>query len=229
MKIAILPARGNSRRIKNKNIKQFFGKPIIYYSIKEAKKTKLFDKIVVTTDSKRIKNISLKLGANIAVNRNKKLSMDKVGVVEVVKNTINYLEKKKIKPDFVCCIFPASPLIEFNNIIKGYKQLIKTKKDFIFAGKQVNDKNQKLFFIKNRKLNFIKNKNISKNYFVTDAGQFYWAKKTTWMKNKTTFTKNSSFLTLSQFRSQDINTQSDFEISKLLFKLSTKLKNYLKK
>ena len=95
MKIAILPARGNSRRIKNKNIKQFFGKPIIYYSIKEAKKTKLFDKIVVTTDSKRIKNISLKLGANIAVNRNKKLSMDKVGVVEVVKNTINYLEKKK--------------------------------------------------------------------------------------------------------------------------------------
>ncbi len=219
MNIAIIPARKNSQRIKNKNIKKFFGKPIIYYSIKEAVKSKLFNKIVVTTDSKKIKNFALKNGVDIVIDRKKKLSKDGVGIVEVIKNSIEYLENLDLKIRYVCCIFPASPLIKHANIIKGHKKILSKKYDFIFVAKKINSKNQKIFVLKNDKIKKFENSNKTSINFATDAGQFYWGSKSSWMKNKTTFTKKTSFIALEDFKAQDINTHYDWNLSKILFKL----------
>ena len=91
MKIAIIPARANSKRIKNKNIINFFNKPIIYWPIQMAKKSKIFKRIFVSTDSKKISKISQKYGAEVPFLRPKKISNDKAGILEVVKHLIIFL------------------------------------------------------------------------------------------------------------------------------------------
>ena len=97
MNLAIIPARSGSKRIINKNIKIFEGKPIIYYSILAAKLSGIFDKIVVSTDSKKIASISKKYGADVPFLRSKKLSKDKIGIIEVISQTLKKLEIKKIR------------------------------------------------------------------------------------------------------------------------------------
>jgi pseudaminic acid cytidylyltransferase len=220
LNIAIIPARKNSQRIKNKNIKKFLGKPIISYSIKAAKNSNIFDKIVVTTDSKLIKRLSLKNGANIVINRSKKLSSNHVGIVEVVKDTIKTLEKKIGKINYVCCIFATAPLIEISKIKTAFKAIKKKKKGFIFSAKKVNQDISNIFYLEKKKIKKIINKKNEKKDIVTDAGQFYWAKKDVWMKEKTTFSANSSFILLDKMKVQDINTIDDWRIAELMFKAS---------
>ena len=94
MKVAIIPARGKSKRIKNKNIINFFGKPIIYWPITVAKKSKLFSNVFVSTDDSKIATISKKFGAEIPFIRPSNISDDKSGIIEVMKHAIKNLEKK---------------------------------------------------------------------------------------------------------------------------------------
>ena len=131
MNIAIIPARANSKRIKNKNIIKFFGKELIFYSISTAIRARIFDEIIVTTDSTKIANISKKYGAKIYFKRPRHLSENKTGLVEVIKHTIKFLEKKNKKVDTVCCILPTAPLLEKSKLIKGYKLYKKKKPDFL--------------------------------------------------------------------------------------------------
>ena len=119
MNIAIIPARKNSLRIKNKNKKIFFKKPIIEYSIIEAKKTKIFDYIFVSTDCHKIANISKKAGASV-LKRSSKLAQNEVGIVEVIKDSIFKIKNKNINPEYICCIFPAAPLIEKKKNIRRF-------------------------------------------------------------------------------------------------------------
>jgi len=127
MNIAIIPARIGSKRVKQKNIKIFEGKPLIYYSIKAAKKTKIFDKILVSTDSKKIRDIVLRYGAEVPFLRPKKLSDDYTGTKDVINHSIKWCMKNKIEAKYVCCIYPTAPFINYKNLIKSYK-LIKKKK-----------------------------------------------------------------------------------------------------
>ena len=120
MNIAIIPARGNSERIKNKNIVNFFGKPIIYWPIKNAKKTNLFKKIIVTTDNRKIAKISKSFGAEVPFVRPKSISDRKTGILKVVKHSIKLLEKK-VKFNYVCCIFATAPLLNKKIIMAAYK------------------------------------------------------------------------------------------------------------
>ncbi len=126
MNIAIIPARKNSKRIKNKNIKSFFGKPVISYAIKCAIKSKLFNKIIVSTDSQKILKIAKKFGADVPFLRPKKLSSDKAITIDVIKHSIKWLNKKNIKPNYICCIYPATPLLQHKDLKKSYS-IIKKK------------------------------------------------------------------------------------------------------
>jgi N-acylneuraminate cytidylyltransferase len=220
LNIAIIPARKNSQRIKNKNIKNFLGKPIISYSIKAARDSNVFDKIVVTTDSKLIKKVSLKSGADIVINRTKKLSYNNIGIVEVVRNTIKILEKKIGKINYVCCIFATAPLIEISKIKTAFRVIKKKKKGFVFSAKKINQDISNIFYLEKKKIKKIINKKNKKKDLVTDAGQFYWAKKEVWMKEKTTFSKDSSYILLDKMKAQDINTIDDWKLAEIMFKLS---------
>lgn len=222
MNIAIIPARKNSIRIKNKNRKLFFQKPIIEYSILAAKRASIFKFILVSTDCNKIANISKKAGA-IVFKRPKKLSLNNVGIIEVVKDVILRLNRDNIFPKHVCCIFPAAPLIESKKIVEGLKKIKRNKYDFIFSASKLNFDFFKSFCLTNHKyikLLFKKNLSSKKSvkYAYIDVGQFYWAKVKTWLKRKNTFTTKSSIIEIERIKAQDINYLEDWEFAKLLYK-----------
>ena len=118
MNICLIPARSGSKRIKNKNIKNFFGKPIISYTIKTAINSKLFDKIFVSTDSEKIANISKKNGAEVPFIRPKSISNDYAPDKEVIDNFLKYASKNKININYLCYIYPINPLIKISTLKK---------------------------------------------------------------------------------------------------------------
>ena len=194
--IAIITARGSSKRIKDKNIISFFGRPMISYSINCAKKSKLFSEIFVSTDSKKIKKISLKYGARVPFLRAKKLSDDITGTHEVVKSFLQNL-KKKYK--YVCCIYPTAPLMRDSDLIKGYKKLKKNGANYIFSA-NISKKLENSFFFNNK--NFV------------DSAQFYWATYETWIKKTKIINKKSLIIKIPELYSQDLNTYEDLKILK---------------
>jgi pseudaminic acid cytidylyltransferase len=221
LNIAIIPARKNSRRIKNKNIINFCGKPIIYYSLKAAKKSKLFDKIIVTTDCKKIKKLSYYYGADLVINRKEKLAKNNIGIINVIKDSIKILANDNINPDYVCCIFPASPNINIHNLKKSFLKIKKNKNGFVFAAGETFQKFTDSFFFDKKTLIKVKELNVLKKYLskklYIDAGQFYWAKKLTWLNSKTTFQKNSSIELIKNRKYVDINTHDDLKYAEYLF------------
>ncbi len=127
MNVAIIPARGGSKRIPNKNIKIFCGKPLIAYSIEVALESKLFDKVIVTTDDEAIKQISEKYGAEVPFIRPKKLADDISSSGDAVQHAIKYLENEGLKIDFVCTIYATSPLLQAKYLKEGYEKLKNSK------------------------------------------------------------------------------------------------------
>ena len=132
MNVAIVPARGGSKRVKNKNIINIGGKPMIHHTIKTLIKSKIFDEVIVTSDSKKIQTISKKAGAKIYFTRPKNLSNDHVGTFEVINHTINFLKNKLGKnPEYVCCVYPTSVLIDKNDIISSHNKIQEGKWNFV--------------------------------------------------------------------------------------------------
>ena len=195
--IAVITARGGSKRIKNKNILNFFGKPMIAYSIIAAKKSKLFDKIYISTDSRKIKKISEKYGGIVPFLREKKLSDDFTGTHQVVKN---FLEKAKIKNEFICCIYPTAPLMRFWDLVRGFNKLLKNKNFYIYS-ENIIKKNYKQKFV--------------------DSGQFYWGTLQTWINKKNILQKQSIKIKIPIKYSQDLNNYEDLKIL-----INKKLKNH---
>ena len=184
--IAIITARGGSKRIKNKNIINFYGKPIISYSILAAKKSKLFDKIYICTDSKKIKKVSTRYGAKFISYRLKKLSDDHTGTYDVIKN---FIKKNKIRSKYICCIYPTAPLMQPTDLKKGLNLLKKNQDQYIYSA------------------------NTYKKKYV-DSGQFYWGTLHTWKKKKNILNKNSIKLKILNKYAHDLNTYDDLKILK---------------
>ena len=122
--IAIIPARGGSKRIPRKNIKNFHGKPLIAYSIEVALKSGLFDKVVVSTDDEEIADIAQKYGATVPFLRPKELSDDFTGTGEVINHTIEYLNQNGEELDFICTIYATAPFLNEKYLIEGFKKCI---------------------------------------------------------------------------------------------------------
>ena len=185
--IAIIPARKNSKRIPGKNIKLFYGKPIIYYAIKKAEESGLFSKILITTDSKKISNISKKFGASVEFIRPKYLSNDKVGTIEVISHAVNYLKKKKLFYKYVCCIYPAAPLINLKKFKICYKIINSNKFNYVFPVSKYHKTNTTYLLLnKNRTVKKkINEKKIDfSSLFYNDTGHYYWGKFNSWLNKK---------------------------------------------
>ena len=223
MNLAIIPARAGSKRLNNKNIKSFFRKPILSYSINAARKTKLFDKIIVTTDSLKIKKIAEDCGAEVPFLRPKKYSDDFSHFNEAIIHAIKWFKNKKINFKNICCIYPTSPLLDYKKIIKGLK-LLKNSKSYVFTACTYRSPPQRGFFFKSEKLNLLYSSQYSKRSqdlkkIFHDAGQFYWAKSNTWLNDKLIYNKNSKIIEIDYLDFVDINSIEDFKIAKKLFKI----------
>jgi pseudaminic acid cytidylyltransferase len=227
--IAIIPARGGSKRIPGKNIKKFAGKPIIAYSIECALKTRLFDEVIVSTDDRRIANIAQKLGANVPFLRSKKTSNDRSSLESVLLEVIKRLEKQGKKYDYICCILPTAPFIESKKIIEGFDMITKGDVDAVLSVVKFDYPVQRAF-VKNKDgivsmlwpENMIKRSQDLPDSF-HDAGQFYWLKTDNFLKEKQLFANNSYGLELSSWQVQDIDTLEDWKTAEKKFKLGKKL------
>ena len=133
MDICLIPARENSKRIKNKNIIKFFNYPMISYPIKTALKSKLFDKVIVSTDSKKIARISKLYGAETPFLRPKKIAKDNTTVVKVIEHLITYFLKKNQKINFLCVLYPCNPLLKVSTLKRCRKLLIKSKAELVMT------------------------------------------------------------------------------------------------
>ncbi len=222
MKIAIIPARSGSKRIPLKNVKTFKGKPIIYWTLKTIINSKLFDKIIVSTDSKKIAKIATKLKAEAPFIRPKSISSDFASTPEVIKHSINWLKLKKILPKYVCCIYPTAAFMSLEDLSNGYKKIKTNKWNFVFsAGKfhssifrsfRKNRNGLKMIFPRYYKK---RTQDIKETYF--DAGQFYWGKTDAWKNSKPIFSKYSSLIEIPRWRIHDIDTMEDWKTAEKMW------------
>jgi len=229
MIVAIIPARAGSKRIPNKNIKKFKGYPIISWSIKAAIKSKLFDRIIVSTDSKVIAKIAMKHKAEVPFIRPKKISNDHASTVAVIKHNIQWLKSNNLNPKFVCCIYPTAAFLDYKDLILGYKKIKKMKYDYVFSAGKYSSSVMRSFKRLTRqnglKMLFPKYYNrrtqdINSTYH--DAGQFYWGRVDSWLKNKKIFSLKSEIVEIPRERLHDIDTKNDWNYAEKTWSLKNK-------
>jgi len=228
--LAIIPARRGSKRIKNKNIKKFYGVPIISYAIKTALETKMFDKVVVSTDCLKIAKLSKKLGADVPFLRSKSLSDDMTNVDEVIKHAILWFEEHSFFYKNICCIYPTNPFLNVQVIKNVYKLLIKNKSDYAFTVSKFTHNIQRGFNLsKNNKIKkkftkYEKKRSQDLKEYYHDAGQIYWGKRLAFKNMQNLFTAKSSAYCIPGYLTHDINTMEDWRRAELFFKILRKKK-----
>jgi len=215
MDVAIIPARAGSKRIKNKNIKLFNNKHLIYYSIKAAIKSNLFKRVIVSTDSKKISNIAKKYGAEVPFLRPKSLSDDYTSTQKVINHAIDQLKNKDLIRN-VCCIYATAPFIDYKDLIKANKILKKDKNTFVFTAAKFHSSAFRSFYFKKKKLvkafpKFMssRSQDLKDTYF--DVGQFYYANKKKWLKGDI-FSEKSKIIQIPYLKSYDLNNIEDWKV-----------------
>jgi len=216
MNVAIIPARGGSKRIPKKNIKDFHGKPIIAYSIERAIQSKLFDKVIVSTDNDEIAKVAIKYGAEVPFIRPKKLSDDFTGTHEVIGHAVRWLEDNGIKIDYACCLYATAPLIQIKDLVKGFDLIRTGKWESVIAAtnfsypifrsfEKLPNGGLRMFFPEHYDT---RSQDLPEAYH--DAGQFYWASSRVWIGKPIGFSENSTIVKLPNYLVQDIDTMDDW-------------------
>ena len=225
MKLAVIPARGGSKRIPRKNVKLFGGKPMIAWSIEAAQRTGLFDRIVVSTDDEEIASISRKYGADVPFARPAELSDDYTGTAPVIAHAIEWHLKQDFDPIEICCIYATAPFLRSEDIKLGQKTLERSKAVFAFsvtsypfpiqrAVKLRDDGKIEMF---NPSQFQVRSQDLPEAYH--DAGQFYWGTRDAWLSGTPIFGPKSAPVFLSRYRVQDIDTPEDWEQAELMMEV----------
>ena len=228
MNLLIIPARGGSKRIPKKNIKNFCGKPIIAWSIQTAKESKCFDKIIVSTDDDQIANLAQKYGAEVPFMRPKELSDDYTATVPVISHAIEWQIANDHKPMYVCCIYPTAPFIKTTDLQRGLRILKKSNSDYAFSATDYPYPIQRSFRIsKNNTLEMFypehynsRSQDLEEAFH--DAGQFYWGLTDAWLDDRPIFSEKSSPILISRKRVQDIDTPEDWQVAVNMFEAVNK-------
>lgn len=228
MNIAIIPARGGSKRIPRKNIKLFHGLPIIAYAIQIARESMVFDEVFVSTDDTEIADISRKFGAVVPWMRSRDLSDDLATTVSVMQDAVIRLESEMNALENVCCIYPTTPLLRANYIKQGLDLLSHDKWHYVFSGMRVNALPQRFFKLGDSEevnMLFPKYENIRTqdlDQIYQDAGQFYWGRKNSWKNGLPIFTSQSTMIELHSDSVVDIDTLEDWYYAESLFDLRSR-------
>ena len=221
MNIAIIPARGGSKRIPRKNIKAFGGKPMIAYAIATAKNSGLFDRVLVSTDDEEIAVIAQACGADTPFVRPGELANDFTATVPVVAHAIQACEGLGWHFSKVCCIYPGVPFIEVADLQGAFMRLEQRGVDYCFpvtefpsaiqrALKQNSDGVMQPFY---PEFQLTRTQDLESAYY--DAGQFYWGKKEAWLSNPRIHS-NCACYVIPSWRAVDIDTPADWERAELL-------------
>jgi len=220
--LAIIPARGGSKRILRKNIKFFLGKPIIYYSIHAALKSNLFDEVMVSTEDEEIVEVAKKYGAKVPFIRSNKNSDDKAGTEEVILEVLYNYGLRNQQFDNVCCIYPTAPLITIGRLKECKNKLLYGKYDMVFPIQRYGHPVQRSFKINDGKIHMacpeyenMRTQDLEPHFH--DAGQYYWLNVKSFNKRKQIYSSNCSFIELSSMEAQDIDNIDDWELAELKY------------
>lgn len=231
MNIAIIPARGGSKRIPRKNIKEFHGKPLIAYSIEAAKKSNCFDKIIVSTDDNEIAEIALKYGAEIPFLRPKDISNDHATTMDVIQHALNWYKEQEKHIEYACCIYATAPFISSLSIKKGLKALTTGNFNYAFSATSFPFPIQRAFSLNSNGTTQMfnpENLNTRSQDLVEayhDAGQFYWGKSDAFLTKKNIFSENSYAVILPRNTVQDIDTPEDWKNAESMYEVLNKPSN----
>ncbi len=225
MRIAIIPARGGSKRIPRKNIKDFSGKPIIAYSIEAALASGCFDKVIVSTDDQEIADVARLYGAEVPFFRSNENSGDYTPIGDVIDEVLLQLEEElNIEIEYFCCLFPTAPLITGERIERAYDRMIERGFDGVFTILEYSYPIQRALIIENELVSMkwpenlkARSQDLPKSYH--DAGQLYWMNRSIYKNKKTLWTDHTGVVVLSEMEVQDIDTLSDWKLAELKYKL----------
>ena len=223
MNVAIIPARGGSKRIHRKNIKPFCGKPIIGYSIAAALATGLFDRVIVSTDDDEIADTALALAVEVPFRRPKILSDDFTGTNAVVKHAIQWLNENGTFVEYVCCIYATAPFLQPEFLQDGYEKLISSNKSFAFSVTSFPFPIQRAIKINQTGLveafspEFIYTRSQDLEEAYHDAGQFYWGKSKAYLDEEVTLSPASVPVVVPRHLVQDIDTMEDWYRAELMY------------
>lgn len=222
--LCIIPARGGSKRIPQKNIKDFLGKPIIAYSIDAALESNLFDEVMVSTDDREIAEIAIQYGAKVPFLRSAEKADDIATTYEVIEEVIfNYKSKGRIF-DKVCCIYPCAPFISIDKLKEAFIKLQDfdtvfpvVKYGFPIQRALKKDETDRISFIQ-PEFELSRSQDLNESYH--DAGQFYWFNIAKLLENKSIISKNTACVVLHEMEVQDIDNEIDWQLAELKFKLN---------
>lgn len=222
--ICIIPARGGSKRIPGKNIKDFIGKPIIAYSIEAARESGLFDEVMVSTDDSEIAQIAKDYGARVPFLRSSKNADDFATTAEVLLEVIECYGEQGRNFDNLCCIYPCAPFVQTDKLRKAHEMLVEESLDCVFPvvpfgypvqrALRVQGHNASMF---SPQYEFSRSQDLEEAYH--DCGQFYFVKVESLFRNRSLFSVNTGVIILGLMEAQDIDTESDWKLAELKYRL----------
>lgn len=224
--LCIIPARGGSKRIPRKNIKDFFGKPIISYSIEAAIESRLFDEIMVSTDDPEIADVAKQYGVEIPFMRSEKNSDDYATTVDVLCEVLEEYESRKRVFEYGCCIYPAAPLISVQRLNQGRTKLVEDGYDTVFPIARFDYPIWRSLKITNGRVSMFWPENLTKRSQDLqeawhDAGQWYWFNCDRLIQSKKLWTENTFGIPLDALEAQDIDNLTDWKLAELKYALQS--------
>lgn len=222
MNIAIITARGGSKRIPHKNIKQFCGKPIIEYSIEAAKQAGIFDMVMVSTDDNKIAEIAKNAGAEVPFMRSAETSNDYATTADVLMEVLEKYKERGMRYENACCIYPTAPFVTGDKLRRAMDMLVKEKKDSVMPvvpfsfpplrGMVINDGRLEY---KWQEYAMKRSQDLEEIYH--DCGQFYAFRVETFEKERKLVTENSAAMIISELEVQDIDNETDWQMAEMKY------------
>ena len=224
MRLAVIPARGGSKRIPRKNIRKFAGKPIIAWSIEAARAAGCFDRILVSTDDPEIAAVAREHGAEAPFTRPAELADDHVGTVPVIAHAVRWQEEQGDAVTAACCIYATAPFCRAEDLREGLRLLEQGGADYVFpvAGYGFPIQRAVRLDAEGRVGMFqpehgaTRSQDLEPAYH--DAGQWYWGTRDAWLEGRPIFAPESRAVVLPASRVQDIDTPEDWARAELMFR-----------
>lgn len=227
MNIAIIPARGGSKRIPRKNIKPFHGKPMIAYSIDAAIASGCFDKVIVSTDDQHIADVAKQYGAEVPFLRPANIADDYATTMDVMAHAIQWCQDAGFNIEAVCCLYATAPFVQADDLKAGYQLLNTENVQFAFSATSFPFPIQRAIKLDangavsmfSPEQEQVRSQDLEEAYH--DAGQFYWGKASAFLNKLSIFSPHSKAVLLPRHRVQDIDTHEDWDIAESLFSALT--------
>lgn len=222
MNVAVIPARGGSKRIQRKNVRPFAGRPMIAHSIRAAQASGIFDRIIVSTDDPEVSLVALQHGADVPFKRPAHLSTDMAGTAPVITHAVRFLMNEGQPPSAVCCIYATAPFVESADLQASLETLESRDLDYVFAGTtypypifrsfhEIPGGGLAMFFPENAET---RSQDLPEA--LHDAGQFYWGTPTAWLEARPVFGARTAIHRVPRWRVQDIDTEEDWTRAEIM-------------